>query len=216
METYRHALFRYSTGAGFNANINVPKKPHDVASYQGDPLIARQIKPTSNVNIKREADRVSMQVEAAYQQIRVLGYDSELGKKLRKLKSQVAVLNHLMTNYPIEFINKQDLEQLYTQYSRNSVGMDNVIKKVVKYNNKAKGIDEYVKTAAGVRKGYPLYDQFGKKLASKEQIEFANSQAKTAPGLAGLAGFGEESGPNLVKIVAILLLGAALLKMFKT
>jgi len=213
METYRHALFRYSTGQGFNVNVDVPEIASDVASFQMVPLIANKISDTANVNLKREADRVSMQMEAAYQQIKVLGYDAKAGKALRNLKAQVAVVSHLMTNYPIEFINKKDLENIYVQYAKNSVGMDNTIQKVVKYNNRAKGIDEYVQTAASVRKGYPVYDQFGQKLLNKDKATLLKAEGKTPAGLAGLASFADtETGSGLIKLVTFLLVGAALLK----
>jgi hypothetical protein len=205
MEPYRHALYRYSTGQGFNVNVNVPKDADRVASYKMEPLYTKLMRPEFSVDLKREADRVSMQVESGMQQIKVLGYDSKLGKGLKKLKVQLEVIKHLMTTYPIRYIKKEDLEKIYSQYAKNAPGMDAIIKKVVAQNKGATGIQDFVGTAMKVRKGYPLFDKFGRKLSKSDKTKFEGEK--------GLSGFAEAaSGHNIIKIIAILLVVGALWK----
>ena len=211
MESYRHALYRYSTGDGFNVNVNVPKDADDVASYKAEPLYTRGARPEFSVDLKREADRVSMQVEAGMQQVKVLGYDSRLGKNLRNLKVRLEVVKHLMTTYPIRYIKKEDLEKIYEQYAKNAPGMDAVIQKVVEQNRGATGIQDFVGTAMRVRKGYPLFDKFGRKLSTPDKSKFESGKKSM-----GLSGFAEAaSGNNIIKIVAILLVVVAILKSCK-
>lgn len=209
METYRHALYRYSTGNGFNVNVNLPKDADDVASYKMEPLYTRLSRPEFTVDLKREADRVSMQVEAGMQQVKVLGYDSKLGKGLRKLKVQLEVIKHLMTTYPIRYIKKEDLEKIYELYTKNAPGMDALIQKVVDQNKGATGIQDFVGTAMRVRKGYPLFDKFGKKLSSVDKKKFEGEKATELSGFADTA-----SKANLIKGIAILLVVVAILKTF--
>lgn len=211
METYRHATYRYSTGQGFNVNVDVPDETTDVASYKMYPLMQRLGRESFTVNMKREADRVSMQVEAGAQQIKVLGYDSEAGKRYRGLKARLEVIKHLMANYPIEFIKTADLERLYELYEKNTPGLDKIIRKVVKDNKNATGVHTYVGTAMKVRKGYPLFDQFGKKLSAKEEAMYRKSQKNNK----GLSGFGEGGTTDIVKLLGLLLIGAAVWKVFK-
>jgi len=208
METYRHATYRYSTGQGFNVNVDVPEETTQVSSYKMYPLTHNLGRKEFTVNMKREADRVSMQVEAAAQQMKVLGYDSDAGKRYRKLKVRLEVIKHLMTNYPIEFIKSEDLEKLYSLYAKNMPGLDSVIKKVVKDNKNATGVSTYVGTAMKVRKGYPLFDQFGKKLNAKEAAEYKKSMKSK-----GLSGFGEGKPAGIVKLLGWAIIAAAAWKL---
>lgn len=206
MEQYRHALYRYSTGNGFNVNVDLPTEAAQVASFKMEPLLTRLANPELGIDIKREADRVSMQYEAAMQQIKVLGYDSGAGKRLKNLKLRVELIQHLMTNYPIRYIKRDQLDRLYKLYAENSPGMDNVIKETVNLNKGATGVDDFVGTAMKVRKGYPLFDKFGKRLDSADKKLFNKSE--------GLSGFGEEQKHSLLKTIAIVLVLAALYKHF--
>lgn len=209
METYRHALYRYSTGQGFNVNVNVPKRAEQVASYKVEPLLTpHMIRPGISLDIKREADRISMQVEAGMRQVKLLGYDPELGKRLKKLKVRLEVVKHLMTNYPIRYIKREDLNKLYDLYAKNAPGMDAVIQRLVDENQGRGGIERYIGTAMKVRKGYPLYDRFGRKLTKANEKKFETEQKD-----AGLSGFGDSGKTNIVKLAAILLAAAALFKM---
>jgi len=45
VEKYKDALYRYSTGQGFNVNVEVPEVARQVAAYKMLPLQARNIKP---------------------------------------------------------------------------------------------------------------------------------------------------------------------------
>jgi hypothetical protein len=196
MEKYRNALHRYSTGQGFSVNVDPPQVAEDVASYKMENLTARLIQPGFEVDIKREADRISMQVEAANQQLKVFGYDKKSGKRYRNLKSRLDVMQHLITNYPIRYITKKDLERIYDLYTSSSPSINEYIHSIVEKNKGVKGIPDYISTAKKIRKGYPLYDQFGKKLNHKDEKEFKKGLAKSK----GLSGFGESTG--LAKVVA--------------
>jgi hypothetical protein len=204
MEPYRDALFRYSTGQGFNVNVNTPAEADDVASFKMEPLYTKLSQPGMSVDIKREADRVSMQVEAAMQQMKTLGYNAKAGKKLGILKSRVELIKHLMTTYPIRYVKKADLDRLYGLYEKNSPGMDGIISKIVNQNSGSGGVEEFIGTAQKVRKGYPVYDKFGRKLSSADKAKF---KAKT------LSGFGGDTeGPSLIKLVGVSLVALALYK----
>ena len=208
METYRHALYRYSTGQGFNVNVNVPKRAEQVASYKVEPLLTRMSQPGFTIDVKREADRISMQVEAGMRQVKLLGYDPELGKRLKKLKVRLEVIKHLMTNYPIRYIKREELDRLYDLYEKNAPGMDVVIQRVVDENQGSTGIDRYIGTAMKVRKGYPLYDQFGRKLTKVNTKKFEDEKKE-----AGLSGFGDSGKTNILRLAALLLAATALFKM---
>tara|TARA_B100001109_G_C18719490_1_gene406482 strand:+ start:63 stop:743 length:681 start_codon:yes stop_codon:yes gene_type:complete len=211
MEPYRHALYRYSTGQGFNVNVNVPQKTNEVASYKMIPLYTPQMKEEFAVDIKREADRVSMQYESAMQQLKVLGYDAEAGSRTKDLKIRVEVIKHLMTTYPIRYIKREDLDKLYKLYKTNAPGMQAIIKKTVDQNRNVHGIDDFIQTAMKVRKGYPLYDGFGRKLTkkAKEKFEKAESVAEQ-----GLSGYGEEEATSPLKWIVIALVLGALYKAY--
>lgn len=203
MESYRHATYRYSTGQGFNPNVDTPERAGEVASYKMEPLRFMLSKSGTEVELKREADRLSMQVEAAAQQMKVLGYDATSRKKYQNLKARLEVLKHLMLNYPIKIAKINDLEKLYGLYAQGGPGMDEVIKKIV--NENQGGTQEYVDTAMKVRKGYPLFDQYGRVLSKKEE------SAVEAGAKAVLNGFGEISGNNkyilgLAAAIALVLL----------
>ena len=135
MESYREATYRYSTGQGFNLNVDVPKIADDVAAYKMEPLYANLIRPSFNVNLKREADRVSMQVEDAARQFKLLGYDSEGGKRFRDLKSRLDVIKYLMVKHAVEYIKKSDLENIYTLYKNKDPQLDKKIKVIIYLTN---------------------------------------------------------------------------------
>jgi hypothetical protein len=109
-----------------------------------------------------------------------------------------------MTTYPVRYIKREDLDKIHTLYKKNASGMDAVIQRVVEENQGSTGIDSYIGTAMKVRKGYPLYDKFGRKLSKAKKKQQA-----------GLSGFGNLEKNNLFKLVTVLLVGAALFKMFK-
>jgi len=210
METYRHALYRYSTGQGFNVNVDVPETAGDVVSYQGKPLLTRMnMNPELTVDVLREADRISMQVEALQQIMKNIGYDEKIGKDFRNLKIQLEVMQHLSTNYPIRYIKTGDLQKLYEMYEKNKPGLDKAIAKVVEDNKNSTGIHAFVGTAFRVRKGYPLFDQYGKKLTLDKEEKFLKDKIK-AEEKGALNGFGETVastqaiGPLLLVILAYL------------
>jgi len=204
MESYRHALYRYSTGQGFNVNVDVPEKVEDVTSYQFQPLLTRMnMNPDFTVDIRREADRISMQVEAAQQAMKHIGYDDKIGKDFKKLKIQLEVMQHLSTNYPIRYVKVKDLEKLYALYEKNTPGIDKIIAKVVEENKNSTGIIKYVGTAFRVRKGYPLFDRYGHKLKLPKEEQFLKDKIK-AEEKGELNGFGDVATP--AKFVGPLLL----------
>lgn len=207
MESYRHATYRYSTGQGFNPVVDTADRAGEVASYKMEPLRFTLSKPELEVELVREADRVSMQVEAAGQQMKVLGYDAESRKKYQNLKGRLEVIKHLMMNYPIKKVKIGDLEKLYGLYAQGGPGMDELIKKIVDKNTGA--TTSYVDTAMKVRKGYPLFDQYGRVLSKKEET------AVEAGAKAVLNGLGEFSASNKYALGATLALGIAALLYFK-
>lgn len=194
MESYRHALYRYSTGQGFSVNVDVPEKAEEVTAYKFKPLITQMsMNPAFTVDLRREADRISMQVEDAERVMKNIGYDENLGKDYKKLKSRLEVMQHLFTNYPIRYIRTGDLEKLYQLYERNTPGIDKIIAQVVDENKEATGIHAFVGTAYRVRKGYPLFDQYGQKLKRPDEALYLTDKAK-AEKEGELNGFGDDVG----------------------
>jgi len=191
MEDYRRMIYRYSTGQGPIVNVGMPNGATDYASFKMDPLVYKQDRPGFAVELKREADRVSMQLESAEQMMKVLGYNSKAGAKYQNLKNRVEVIKHLLVNYPVKFIKSEDLEKLYGFYAQGHPAMDVVIKKVVKENKKVKGaVPDFVGTAYGVRKGYPLFDAYGNLLTPQDKALFEkskNDKPKTLSGFDGVA-----------------------------
>ena len=215
MESYRHANYRYSTGNGFNPIVDTPMVASDVASFKMEPLLHNQIESETLVNIKREADRVSMQLEDGMRQIKNLGYNEALANNLKTLKKRVELIRHLMTNYPIQKILREDLEEIYVLYVKNSPGIDPIISRVVAYNRNAKELRPYITTAQKVRKGYNIFDQFGRKLDSEDKnimqdSKEAASKAKEKTALSGfgdtLSGFGNTLTSNPVKTIGIVVI----------
>jgi len=172
MDPYRHMLYRYSTGFGPSMNVDMPKNTSDYASFKMKPLMPTLGSSEEVIDLRREADRVSMQAEAAEQIIKVMGYNPTAGKNHRELKARVDLIRHLMTNYPIRFVKHADMTTLYSMYAVNSPGMDALIEKVVQENSGVTDVNEFAKTSKRVRKGYPLFDQYGKKISVAEAKAF--------------------------------------------
>jgi hypothetical protein len=122
-----------------------------------------------------------------------IGYDEKIGKDFKKLKVQLEVMQHLTTNYPIRYIKAGDLEKLYRLYEKNTPGIDKIIAKVVEENKNATGIHSYVGTAFRVRKGYPLFDQYGHKLTLPKEELYMKDKIK-AEEKGELNGFGDVGG----------------------
>lgn len=206
MESYRNALYRYSTGMGFSVNVDVPENVEDVTSYKFQPLLTRMnMNPDFTVDIRREADRISMQVEATQQAIKHIGYDEKIGKDFKKLKTQLEVMQHLTTNYPIRYIKVKDLEKLYRLYEKNTPGINKIIAQVVEENKDSTGIHSYVGTAFRVRKGYPLFDRYGHKLTLPKEEQYLKDKIKAEKDGA-LNGFGDTTTPTPTRLVGPLLL----------
>lgn len=201
---YRHVIYRYSTGQGPIVNMGLPKHGTDYASFKMKPLQYRLGREEFSVDLLREADRVSMQVEAAAQSIKVLGFNSKAGQNFRNLKSRLEVIKHLLINYPIRMIKNSDLEELYTMYKANSPGMNNIIKRVVEQNKgNNRSVPDFLNTAYSVRKGYPVFDDKGQTLAppDKEVFKEGEKAIKTKT----LAGFDLQS--NKLPMLALAGLG---------
>jgi len=76
----------------------------------------------------------------------------------------VDALSHLLTSYPIKLIKVADLDLIYQYFESSSPQINSVIQRVIKYNRGGSNI--FTETALGVRKGYPLYDSYGKRLST--------------------------------------------------
>lgn len=212
METYRHALYRYSTGQGFNVNVDVPDKVEDVTSYKFQSLLTpMNMNPDFTVDIRREADRISMQVEAAQRAMKNIGYDEQVGRDFKKLKIQLEVMQHLATNYPIRYVKVKDLQKLYKLYEQSTPGLDKVIAKIVEENKNSTGINAFVGTAFRVRKGYPLFDRYGKKLTLDKEETFIKDKLESEK--KALSGLGDGATPaRMLGPIALVLLLILLLK----
>jgi len=196
-ETYRHASRRYSTGQGFNVNVDFPENRSEYASYKMGQLKHNLSRDEFYVDVRREADRVSMQMEAGEQIVKTMGFNSQAGKDIRSLKLKVEVLRHLMTAYPIQFIMQSDLQTLYKLYQKNSPAMDTLIKKVIQDNKDKANVKPYLGTREKFRKGY---DDYGRELDNKDEKAFK---------LPSLGEFGDLENPGaLISIVVVCAIGS--------
>jgi hypothetical protein len=64
----------------------------------------------------------------------------------------------------------------------------------VEENKNSTGISKFVGTAFRVRKGYPLFDRYGKKLTLPKEEQFLTSKIESEK--KGLSGFGEFATPS--------------------
>jgi len=111
---YRHTIYRYSTGQGPNMAVNIPAYALDFASFKMNPLVTNQASSESMINLKREADRVSMQVESAVQMLKTLGSNPAAADKIKILKARMDLINTLMLKYSLQNIYSADLNHLYS------------------------------------------------------------------------------------------------------
>jgi len=202
METYRHAIYRYSTGIGPNAIVDIPERAGQVASFKGEPLMHTLQNAEGKVALLREADRVSMQVEDAMRQIKTLGYNPRLGSNLTILKKRVELIRHLMSNYPINFVLRPDLELMYQIYVKNGPGLDLMISRVVDYNKVPGTYENVVKNSTRVTGGFNIFDKFGRKLNAQDK-ELLKKDKPT--GILGLSGFGDTT-VTLATVAGVLIL----------
>lgn len=173
METYRQTLYRYSTGEGPSVNVDPPEKASDVASFKMKPLVHNLINDEIVVDLKREADRLSMQHEEGMRQAKLLGYDPEMGRNLAVLKKRVDLISKLMFKHLLRYVLRTDLERMYDLYTNQRPGLDALIIKASAYNQNTSILDAYAKTTAAgskagrVNVGSSLYDSFGRVLNKK-------------------------------------------------
>lgn len=204
MSGYRRMIYRYSTGEGPIVNVGLPTRGTDYASFKMDPLQYNLKNPGMAVDLKREADRLSMQVEAADQMIKVLGYNGKAGDKYRKLRGRVELIKHLLINYPVKYIKSEDLERLYDLYAKSHPAMDSIIEKVIGESSKLKGsTPDFVGTAYSVRKGYPMFDAYGKILSPPDKELFEKTKAGAAKTLSGFDGLPTGKLPILLAVGAL-------------
>jgi len=146
MVNYRHTIYRYSTGQGPNFNVDVPKYATQYSSFKLEPLRHRLSNEEFTVNLVREADRVSMQVEAAAQQIKVLGYNREVGPKYRNLKNRLELIKYILFKYPIKYIRIRDLNILYEIFNKGKLTPDakRAINRILDANKNTGGVYDYL------------------------------------------------------------------------
>lgn len=206
MSNYRRTIYRYSTGEGPNLAAKiVPQEQWQTAAYKFRPLRHMLSLPDTEVNLKREADRVSYQVEEADRIIKVMGYDSDAAKKRDKLKDRLDLINHLLMNFPLTKIKYEELERLHNMWASSSKGVDAYVEKLITESNES-GSDKYIKSAASTRKGYPVIDKFGQVVAMPK-----NAPTKAA-GLGELGTMNKDTLIKLVTIAVLLMVGYRLLK----
>lgn len=187
MESYRQTLYRYSTGSGFSPTIDVPEKASDVAAFQMVPLVHTLINAEIVVDLKREADRLSMQYEEGVRQAKLLGYDPGLGKRLKLLKKRVDLISKLMFNFPIRYVLRVDLEKMYDLYA-NNLSIDSLTAKASAYNQNPEMLDAYMKTTSAgskalkVNVGSSQYDSFGRVLGKRSLEQWGKSGASLFSG----------------------------------
>lgn len=211
MESYRHALYRYSTGQGFNPNVDVPEKVESVTSYKLKPLLTRMnMNSDFSVDLRREADRISMQIETAQRIMKNIGYDEQVGKDFKNLKTYLEVMQHLITKHSVRYLRVGDLEKLYAAYAAEAPDFEAQVAQVVVDNKFTTGIHPNAGTGFHIKKSYPLFDQYGKRLKLPNEELFL----KTKLNKEGLSGLGEENRKN--RWLLLLLVGAVTLAILKS
>lgn len=208
MESYRQTLYRYSTGQGFSVNVDPPEKASDSASFKMKPLVHNLINAEIVVDLKREADRLSMQHEEGIRQVKLLGYDPEMGANLKVLKKRVDLISKLMFKNRLRYLLRSDLEKMYDSYTNNTPGLPGLIAKATIYNQNLDLLDLYSKsTSAGskarkVNVGSSQYDSFGRVLNRKDAKTW---EKYNLLGLGDLAGFGDFSLTSPTSIILIII-----------
>lgn len=110
---YRHMIYRYSTGQGPNAAIDVPDFNLDMAAFALQPQVYELGGVNLPIDLKREADRLSMQVEAAQQALKNLGTNPTATANFNKLKARLDMLMYIQDNFPLKAIKRRDLDYFY-------------------------------------------------------------------------------------------------------
>lgn len=184
-------IYRYSTGQGPSILEDLPQNATDYVSFSMDPLRYRLSLPHVSTDLKREADRLSMQVEEAARIIKTFGSNPQAEQKYQLLKKRLELIKHLMYKFSVRYIENGKLEELHELFA-NGTNVDQIVEDLIK-NKKATSTD----------KKYLEYDGFGQKLK--------NNKLSYKPfNFSGLSGFGEMSNKCLlyvsVGIVALLIL----------
>lgn len=192
MADYRGMLYRYSTGIGPNASMDMPERSAQQASFSLYPQTFRLSDPEFSVEIKREADRVSLQVEDAQRIISNLGSDPKAVQQLQVLKDRLNLITDLMLNYPVTYIKIKDLDILHDLKSKKSPDLNMKIREVVEYNRKNKGNPRLIGDKKFTPKGKRLYDQYGREikrgLSDYSGVMTSNTSLVVMAVVAGLLG----------------------------
>lgn len=181
MESYRDMIYRYSTGQGPSILEDLPENATDWVSFSMDPLRYRLSLPQVFTDLKREADRLSMQVEEAARIIKTFGSNPRAENKYLILKKRLELVKHLMLDLSIRYISNDELENLHIKFS-NGENVDSIVDKLIKN-----------KKASSTNKKYLEYDAFGQKLNKKESYKpftFGETDNKTNLLLVIIVGLG--------------------------
>lgn len=170
MENYRQMIYRYSTGQGPSFNLDLPKNATEYASYKFAPLQHNLGRDEFPVHLKREADRVSMQVETANRIVEKMGWNSDAGRNLRKLKARLGLIKQLYLKNPLTWIRKTDLEYLVKLYQEKNPKINEEMKRIIEENKNIRGVHDMPNKKYMRGKDIPrLYDSFGKRLNRPEK-----------------------------------------------
>lgn len=159
MESYRDMIYRYSTGFGPSVNVALPEYATDWASFKLKPLRYNLSLPLMDTDLKREADRLSMQVESANRIILTFGSNQYAEKCYTDLKNRLELIKYLLLHRGIRYITNGDLESLHNLFAKNKDKVDAAIDLLIeKYKVE---IPPYPEHAYQAHPGYLEYDEFG-------------------------------------------------------
>lgn len=160
METYRDMLYRYSTGYGPSLTYSLPKNQTEWASFKLQPLKAMLALPLMDTDLKREADRLSMQVESASRIIITFGSNSYAENCYVNLKNQLELIKYLLLNRGVRYITNQDLERLHRLFAKDKSKIDAAVDVLIKKYQEFP--TPYPEHPYHAHPGYLLYDEFGR------------------------------------------------------
>jgi len=137
---YRDLLYRYSTGLGPNLTVPIPEDPIKYGSFQMKPQKFILGRDEFTVDLKRQADRIAMQVEVANQMIKNLGNSLQSQANLANLRRRLKLMNYLLFNSGLRYIRLEDLEELHRAYAQDPANINPLMLKTIAKNRKATGV----------------------------------------------------------------------------
>lgn len=160
MENYRRLLNRYSTGLGPDFTQDLPNSPLELTAFKMEPLYHRLQKNNLNVDLRREADRLSMQLEDASRIASRIGRSKATLHRYENLRKRTEFLRNILLNSSVKYLSRKDLNQIYDALEHGK-DVKSAVKEAVKRSQNIKGTTPRAKRKLNVAGETAAFDQFG-------------------------------------------------------